>query len=741
MPRILPTFGPAAGSLFGPEIVTRSFCLSFFVLVATVCCCAEPSLADEKLDFFEKRIRPVLVKHCYECHAGDADVIQAGLRLDHRQAMMDGGDSGAVIVPGQPSDSLLVQSLRYEASEMPPDGPLDPKVIRDFEKWINDGAMAPALKPDAAVPNHSWQKSEPFDWQKAKSFWAFQPPTDHALPEVSSPNWAASSIDRFVLAGLDAAGLQPAQTAKRSVLARRVSFDLTGLPPTPDEVAAFVADENPNAYQRYVDRLLASPAQAERWTRVWLDVARYAEDQAHIVGNNGSLTYPNAYRYRDWVVNALANDMPYDQFVRLQLAADQVEPDNHDAHLALGFLGLGPKYYRRNSPEVMADEWEDRVDTVTRGLLGLTVACARCHDHKYDPVPTADYYALAGVFASTEMYNRPLNDQVESKNGEAKKPQDAVHIVREGKPRDLNVMIRGDVSKQGELAPRAFLKVLSSSSDPHPLDTGSGRIDLANAITDRHNPLAARVIVNRVWRQLMGRGLVETPSNFGSLGERPSHPKLLDHLSVRFMDSGWSLKWLQREIVLSSTYRQSSVADQSTVAADPANRLYGRMTRRRLSIESYRDALLSIAGRLDRQFGGQSIDPADENQSRRTVYSEISRLELNALLARFDFPDPNAHSAKRVETNTPLQKLFLLNSPFWVHQARAAAERLTAEHPSRIDRMRHAYRLCYGREPDDREIQRGEAFLTEVSQESSSPEAWTQYVQALLIANEMFLLD
>ncbi|WP_372899680.1 DUF1549 and DUF1553 domain-containing protein, partial [Stieleria sp.] len=489
------------------------------------------------------------------------------------------------------------------------------------------------------------------------------------------------------MAKLEAAAVQPNPPANKRSLIRRLSFDLVGLPPTPEQVADFVADPRPGALERVVDRLLTSPEHAERWTRLWLDVARYAEDQAHIVGNNDSLTYPNAYLYRDWVIKSLADDMPYDDFVRMQLAADLHYPEDHDAHVALGFLGLGPKYYSRGSLTVMADEWEDRVDTVTRGLLGLTVACARCHDHKYDPIPTADYYAMAGVFASTEMFNRPLSEAVESKDGQAKKPQEAAHIVREGKLRDLNVMIRGDATRSGPLAKRGFLTVLSDA-EPIAFSHGSGRGDLAEAIVDRSNPLAARVIVNRVWEQLFGAPLVGTPSNFGALGERPTHPQLLDDLAVRFMDAGWSLKWLQREIVLSATYQQSSAADVEKLNQDPDNRLRWRMPRRRLSVEAYRDAVLFVAGNLDSSLGGESIQPDAADSRRRSVYSQVSRLDLNPMLAKFDFPDPNAHSEQRFETTTPLQKLFLLNSPFLVAQADALAARLEqfgGSYASRVD--------------------------------------------------------
>ena len=420
------------------------------------------SVAGEESDHFERKIRPVLIEHCYECHAGDADDIKGGLRLDNPDAMLRGGDSGTAVMPGEPDKSLLLAAIRYDGFEMPPSGPLDDRIIQDFEKWIEAGAADPR---QASTTEGSPEEIVEVDWEAARQFWSFQSPVRHQLPSIVDRNWSAGRIDSFVLARLENAGLAPNPPADRPALLRRLTFDLVGLPPTSEQLESFLTDDRPGATRRLVDRLLSSPEHAERWARLWLDVARYAEDQAHKVGNNDSLTYPNAYRYRDWVVDALATDMPYDQFIRMQLAADLIVPDDREAHIALGFLGLGPKYYRRSSPEVMADEWEDRIDTVARGLLGLTVACARCHDHKYDPIPTSDYYALAGVFASTEMYNRPLDQEQgdrDSKDAkEAKKPQDAVHIVREGKPHDLNVMIRGDVNKAGAVAERAFLTVLS----------------------------------------------------------------------------------------------------------------------------------------------------------------------------------------------------------------------------------------------------------------------------------------
>jgi hypothetical protein len=757
--------------------MARRMPLPRFIVPMLIACCACGSAlrADEKaergIEFFEKKIRPVLAENCYGCHSAGAKEIKGGLRLDARDAILAGGESGAVFVAGKPDGSLLLEALRYEGLEMPPTKKLAAEVVADFETWIKLGAPLPADR--VTVPSTPDESGDAFDLAAARQFWSFQPPRLHEPPHVKQADWPARPIDFFILARLEAAGLAPNEPAERRALVRRLSFDLTGLPPTPEEVEAFVADESPAALERLVDRLLESPHYGERWARLWLDLARYAEDQAHIVGNDKSLTYPNAYRYRDWVIAALNDDVPYDRFIKLQLAADQLaadkvvagdspsadadesgaadaddtdganKNDEDDADLAaLGFIGLGPKYYRRNSPEVMADEWEDRVDTVTRGLLGLTVACARCHDHKFDPIPTEDYYALAGVFASSEMYNKPLaGAEASEKNGHAKDPDQALHIVRDAEPRDLNVFIRGDVKNPGSLVERHFLQVLSADA-PAALgdDSGSGRLNLAEAIVDRGNPLTARVLVNRVWAQFFGRGLVTTPSNFGALGQRPSHPELLDDLAVRFMQHGWSLKWLMREIALSSTYRQSSRIDAAKQAADPAIELLGRMPRRRLSIEAWRDALLAASGRLERKVGGPSIEPDDPDETRRTLYSRISRLELNRLLALFDFPDPNVHSERRSETITPLQKLFVLNSPFMLRQADAFVERLEREAgDGAAVKIRRAYAVLHGRAPSDAELELGLSFVDVPASDRMS--RWSQYAQVLLASNEVLLLD
>jgi hypothetical protein len=396
----------------------------------------------------------------------------------------------------------------------------------------------------------------------------------------------------------------------------------------------------------------------------------------------------------------------------------------------------------------MADEWEDRVDVVGRGLLGLTVACARCHDHKYDPIPTEDYYSLAGIFASTRMFNRPLDEKCEKKSdGEAKQPKDAVHVVREGKPTDLTVFVRGDVTVKGPTAPRHFLHVLCSG-EPQPIQQGSGRLELARAIASENNPLTARVIVNRVWGQFFGQPLVRTPSNFGALGERPTYPELLDDLAVRFMGAGWSLKWLKREIVLSAAYGQSSKSDSSHISADPENRLLGRMNRRRLDVEAWRDAILTATNRMGGPVGGSSIDPTAPDERRRTVYSRVSRLSLNLMLALFDFPDPNIHADHRVETTTPLQKLFVLNSPFMIRQAEVLANFLTTQTDGADPRYRpeasarrfiqKAYLVLYGRPVTDVELRLGLEFL---KGSKDGKVRRQEYAQVLLAANEMLFID
>ncbi len=706
--------------------------MRLFLAIIACACIASCECRCDDVDFFERRIRPVLVEKCYHCHAAGAKSVKGELLLDSRDGGRRGGESGPAIVPGDPGKSLLLSALRYDSFEMPPSGKLSDAVIADFETWIRSGAA----DPRDAVVNHPASAESGIDIAAGRKFWAFQKPTPHVAPASLS----GQPIDGFIEQQLRENSLTLNSPADRATLVRRLWLTVVGLPPDAAAVADFVADEQSGAWSHAVDDALASPHYGERWARMWLDVARYAEDQAHIVGENSALFYPNAYLYRDWVITNLNSDIPYDRFVMLQLAADKIEPGNDSNHAALGFIGLGPKYYQRNNAGVMADEWENQVDTVTRGLLGLTVACARCHDHKYDPIPTTDYYALAGVFAGTELFNRPLDDgRTKGKNGHSKEPKDAIHIVRDTKkPENISVHIRGNVANKGDVVPRGFPVVLTA--EPVHFSTGSGRLELAKSIADRSNPLTARVIVNRVWGELFGQALVETRSNFGELGDRPTHPQLLDDLAVRFMDNGWSLKWLCREILLSATWQQSSEVDADAVEADPENKLLSHMNRQRLSVEIWRDTVLSVSGQLEDVVGGESMDPLVLSGKRRTVYSRISRLDLNPLLATFDFPDPNVHAGNRVRTTTPLQKLFLMNSPFMVAHAKQLATGCLAAASSNELRVRFAMDLVFGREASNEELELALSFLGDETSKQHQ-QRWQQFAQTLLASNELQFVD
>jgi hypothetical protein len=580
------------------------------------------------------------------------------------------------------------------------------------------------------------------DFAKERQFWSFQKPSAPNRPEVNDKRWPRQELDYFVLAKLEAKRLTPADDAEKRTLIRRATFDLTGLPPTPEEVSAFLKDKRRDAYERLVERLLASPRFGEKMASLWLPLARYAEDQAHQVGSDTKFFYPNAYKYRDWIIAAFNRDLPYDEFIRLQLAADKLASTNDLA--ALGFIGLGPKYYNRGRLEVMADEWEDRVDTVTRTFLGLTVACARCHDHKFDPITREDYYGLAGVFASTKMVNKapggaaPKEDNSE-KDTKVKVDPAIMHLVEDdADPHDLNVFIRGNVQRKGNIAPRQFIRVLATEKSVA-FTNGSGRVELAAAIASPANPLTARVMVNRVWGMFFGKGIVDTPSNFGHSGQPPSDQILLDFLATHFIERGWSVKTLAREIVLSSTYRQEARFDAKNAAVDSANESFWRMNRRRLSIEQWRDSLLFVSGELDLS-GGPSLELDATNNFRRTVHARVSRLQLNGTLMQFDYPDANVHAEKRAATTTAMQKLFALNSPFMIDRAKALAKRVTAN-PKRSDRARveQTYAWLFAREPEREEMKLALDFLREP--ESTGMTRWEQYAQMLLASNEMLYVD
>jgi len=575
------------------------------------------------------------------------------------------------------------------------------------------------------------------DWDSAASHWAFTPPREQTPPTVRDAAWPRERVDFFVLARLEAAGLEPSPELGRRALIRRLSFDLTGLPPTPAEVERFLADERPGTVERLVDELLARPAFGERMASFWLNLARYAEDQAHQVGDKTFHHYPNAWRYREWVVDAFNADLPYDEFVRKQLAADLEEPAAEDDLPALGFLGLGHKLYSRKKLEVQMEEWSDQVDTVSQTFLGLTVACARCHDHKDDPISIEDYHAMAGVFASIEMVNRRPDGSREEAKTEAKDMHPkTLHVVAEGEPRDLPVFPEGGE----EEVPRGFLSLLGPGRERVEFSRGSGRAELVGEIVAESNPLTARVYVNRLWGLLTGRAIAPNPSNLGVTGMAPTHPQLLDDLAVRFVRDGWSTKRLVREIVLSATYRQDSARRSEAVAIDEENRLFWRMERRRLPVEMLRDAMLQASGRLERG-GGASRDLDDPEHVKRTLYSSISRLTPDKMLCLFDYPDANVHVEDRNTSTTPMQKLFLMNGDFVLREARALAERLEREFPDDEEaRVGRAFQLLFARDPSAGERRLVRDFLEEAG-EVEGFDRWDQFAHGLLVSNEMFHVD
>ncbi len=705
---------------------------------------AEPPRASAaQAEFFEKSVRPVLVGNCIACHGPEKQ--KAKLRLDSRAAALAGGESGPAVVPGKPEASLLVKAVHYDDSpHMPPRGKLSADEIAALTEWVRQGAPWPEIAaPVRLGPAAGGLKIT----VKDRAFWSFRPVADPPLPPVRDTAWPKQPLDRFVLARLEAAGLPPSPPADRRTLIRRATFDLTGLPPTPEEIDAFVNDPAPDAFARVVDRLLASPHYGERWARHWLDVARYGEDQAHTFA---ARLYPNAFRYRDWLICAFNDDLPYDRFLKEQIAADLLDEPNRLERLpALGFFALGPVYY--GDPKKL-DQIDDRIDTLARGVLGLTVACARCHDHKFDPIGQRDYYALAGIFASTDYAEVPLvppaaveeakrRQTPEQKKRKAPLDIPVVHALADAaKPVVMRVHLRGSPDNLGEEAPHRFLAVLGGEG--HPFTKGSGRLELAEAIASPQDPLTARVLVNRVWQHHFGTGLVRTASNFGALGERPSHPELLDHLATRFVRSGWSIKALHREILLSATYQQSSRFDARAYEADPEDRLLWRMGPRRLEVEAWRDAMLAVSGRLNSTVGGPSADLASSGNRRRTVYAAVSRHELNSLLRLFDFPDPNITGGERAVTTVPLQQLFVLNSEFMAQNAKALAARLTAgPDQDDVSRIRRAFLLLYGRPVTDEELRLGLAFLTATPPGPAGLTRWEQYAQVLLAADEFLYVD
>ncbi|MDQ3622317.1 MAG: DUF1553 domain-containing protein [Verrucomicrobiota bacterium] len=927
------------------------------MLISALALATPPALLAEDaggLEFFEKRIRPLLAERCYECHSGERKV-KGGLRLDTREGWSKGGDTGPALVPGEPGKSQLLAAVRWEDPDlqMPPKHRLTPAQVGDLESWIKMGAPDPRVSEPSATAATAAVKTD---------HWSYQPLQHPAPPAVQTAAWPRGDLDRFLLAKLEAKKLRPVPDADRAALCRRVYFDLIGLPPTPEELDAFVADTAPDAFWRLVDQLLASPHFGERWGRHWLDVARFAES----TGGGRTMLLKEAWRYRDYVIEAFNRDRPFDQFIREQIAGDLLPAasleDRHRQLVATAFLALGPtNYEEQDKKQLRMDVVDEQLDTIGKAFLGQTIGCARCHDHKFDPIPTRDYYALAGILRNTKTFTianvanwievalpvppeeekafkehegavaalqekikaaqtvskragkKPepgaksiavkdlpgivVDDQEAKPVGEWKGsrhvsgfigeqyvtdtakgtgqetltfapmlPKAGVHEVRlaytpganrasnvpvtifhadgeetirvnqrvippidghfvslgkfplnansyvllsndgadgyvigdavqflpldnaatpapanaratpesaapvkaleaelkklqqrgpkrpmtmsvkeEDQIEEARVHIRGSWKNLGTEVPRGFLSVVLRTPAPALPEKESGRRELADWTASAENPLTGRVFVNRVWHWLFGAGLVPTNDNFGTTGEAPSHPELLDWLTRRFIERGWSSKQLIREIVLSRAYQLSTADDAAALAADPENRLLWRMNRRRLQAESLRDATLAISGQLKRELGGPNIASGTANEYgyqftdlRRGVYTPVFRNNLPDLFEAFDFASPNTVTGRRTVSTVPTQALFFLNHPFIAEQARAAAERMTRMEQEESVRIERAYRETLGREPTSAERALAQRHLGSAA---NAPEAWTQLYHALFASLDFRYLD
>ncbi|MBL9117368.1 MAG: PSD1 domain-containing protein [Verrucomicrobiaceae bacterium] len=756
----------AAGVLFG-----------WFVLPLA----AAPKEVDARgAAFFESKIRPLLVQHCYKCHSEAEGERKGGLLLDRQAGWLDGGDSGQTIIPGDVEGSIFIKAIRYsdEDMQMPPKYQLDQDVVELLEQWVRMGAPGP--KQDIGETAFSKLGDQDILFERAKTHWAFQPVKSVEPPKTGHDDWDAHPVDRFVFAKMKEKGLTPSPQAKPTVLQRRLAYDLTGLPPD-DKMQSSVAAE--------IERLMKSPHFGEHLARLWLDVARYA-DTANVTvpAVRMETYYPFAFTYRDYVIEAFNKDKPYDQFIKEQLAADLMGfKDRAPEQAALGFIAVTPF---TAAPHDFVD---DVIDTTTRGLLGLTVACARCHDHKFEPVPTADYYSLYGVFGSVDRIEHAafgefpviegydvdatLRDDYQKKrevilakvaaakkSGKlvgARRPQwqiiqqsemcelitfhdgaggRAIMVKEKPKPITPRIFLRGEADTRGDSVPRRFLKLLDPEQKAFP-EENSGRLVLANKIVDRSNPLTARVMVNRVWGFLIGSHLVDTPSDFGLQGAAPSHPELLDWLAKDFMDHGWSLKHLVRTIVSSRTYQQSSTMRNDMAAVDPTNQWLWRANSKRLRIEQLRDTLLALSGTLDPKLKGHPKLLWDvESNNRRSIYGLINRINTDPTLRAFDFPSTGATADKRTENIVPQQSLFALNSPFLIAKAKSLVESLHFSDGMSADEKANAlFQRVYRRDASDKEQQRLIPFLALMEKRKQDP--WAMIAHSLLSSNELLYLD
>ncbi|MFM7059190.1 MAG: PSD1 and planctomycete cytochrome C domain-containing protein [Planctomycetota bacterium] len=794
-------------------------------------------ISDAQRDFFETRIRPVLVEHCYECHSSDSRPLQGGLRLDSRAGLLQGGDSGPAVVPGKPASSLLLKALRHDGYAMPPKGRLADRIVSDFEGWIAMGLPDPRTTQAPTAPRE-------IDLVAGRQHWAFRPLCDSQIPPTMATAWCLDPVDHFILAGLEARSLQPADDADRHTWLRRVSLDLTGLPPSPDDIQRFLADSSPTAYESVVDRLLSSRAFAERWARHWLDLTGYADQ----VGTSNDVFAEHAWRYRDYVIDSFHTDKAWDRFIIEQLAGDLLPlhsaAERAAAITATGFLLVGDvEIVNPDKLKLETDHIDFQLQRIGTAFMGMTLGCARCHDHKFDPIAQDDYYALAGTLRST-ISTRKIDhgiwsglNVVELPETPQQQTEREVHLIKHRKrmddlqaeqqrleqeqsqlstaadeaepeqppaatarleqirirlrqipgemthatffapavprafavedaavPVDMPIAIRGNPYAEGRRIPRGVLRVAAWDAGPAMPATQSGRLEMAQWLANPRNPLTPRVTVNRIWQKLFGEGLVRSVDYFGTRGEHPSHPELLDHLATRLIRSGWSQKALIRGLVLSRTYRQSSQVQPSTEAAartaDPENRLLWKMPTRRLDAEAIRDSMLAVSGELQDCMGGPglplefpentgnlkpgSVNPPSfslrrfrpEQEFQRTLYLPVVRsaqrgpAELRDL---FDFTQPNGIAGRRTETIAATQTLYLLNNTLPRTRAAALAAKLTAEVPETPPRLELLWLRVFNRPLSADEQQDAESFLAAAG---DSGEAWTELCHALLSSSE-----
>ena len=776
--------------------------------------------AQPAIDHFEKKVRPLLVEKCVACHGPEKQ--KGGLRVDSRSALLLGGDRGTAIVAGKPKESLLLHTLAHDGEvKMPPKNKLSPAEIAAVTEWVQAGAPWP--NSEATAPMPVAPKAGPREFtREEQNYWAFQPVKRPTAPVISDSKVPLrNDIDRFLLAKLHEKGLSFAPAADRRTLIRRITFDLTGLPPTTAEVDAFMKDDAPDAYDKLVERLLASPGYGEKWGRRWLDVARYADSN----GMDENLAYVNAWRYRDWVIKSVNDDKPYDQFIREQIAGDLIpggsDSERADRLTATGFLVIGPKMLAEDDPMKMRmDIIDEQLDTLGQAVMGLTLGCARCHDHKFDPLTAADYYSLAGIFYSTKTMKtfnvvatwnerglgtpqsnaalavhdkkvaaaksalstaekkqkagtpeeqaaakpevQKLRDQLAAAQ-KARPAVDEVMAVEDNKPENLKIHLRGNHLTLGDESPRRFPKIMAGAVNPPIKGDRSGRLEFAAWLTRPEHPLTARVMANRIWAGHFGTGLVRSPDNFGKLGERPTHPELLDWLAAEFVKSNWSLKQMHRLIVTSTAYRMSSEGAAAVAEKDPENMLYSYFNRRRLGAEEVRDGILATAGLLDRTMGGTllKVNPRQYVNStgskrfdgyenaRRSVYLPIIRSGVYDVLQTLDFPDPSVPNGQRNTSTIPTQALLLLNSSLADKSSEALATAILAgnsDDPARID---DAYRRILGRLPTSAETTKVIAYLTK-SDATRDPKAnadqrrllaWRGLCRVLLASNEYIFVE